>query len=192
MQEALQWSALPLKRNDLWVELGCAPGGTSQALLEAGQQVLGVDPAEVDPEVLADPHFTHLRRRSAEIPHKQLRGVQWLAADINAAPSYTLDAAEEVAHNEQANLRGMILTLKLSDWKLAATLPELVERVRGWGFRDVRTRQLAFNRQELCLVALRSRGQRRVRGSARRQTRPDQTRPDGAHPVPPPHLKSPS
>jgi len=173
MQESLHWSALPTSRGDRCVEIGCAPGGTSQALLEYGLEVLGVDPAEVAPEVLGNPHFTHVRRRSLDVPHKQLRGVKWLAADINATPSYTLDAAEQVVNNDQANVRGMILTLKLTDMKLAGELPQFIARVRSWGFHDVRTRQLAFNRQEICLVALRSRGQRRVQRGARRRLRPD-------------------
>ena len=173
MQEALQWSALPIARGDFCVELGCSPGGASQALLEQGLRVLGVDPAEVDPDVLANERFTHLRRRSTEVRRKQLQGVQWLAADMNVAPNYTLDAVEEIVASEHTNIRGMILTLKLADWKLAGELPKFVERVRGWGYRDVRTRQLAFNRQEICLVALRSRGQRRVKRNTRRRYRRD-------------------
>ena len=185
MQEALQWSALPLARGDLCVELGCAPGGAAQALLDAGLQVLGIDPAEVADEVLADPRFTHIRRRSSEVARKQLRSVQWLAADMNVAPSYTLDSVEQIVSNDLTNIRGMVLTLKLADWKLARDLPQWVERVRNWGYRDIRTRQLAFNRQEFCLVALRSRGQRRVRRGARRKLRAD-----GAHASTPgsPHL----
>jgi len=184
MQEALHWSALPVTRGDLCVELGCAPGGASQALLEYGLEVLGVDPAEVASELLEHPHFTHIRRRSLEVPHKQLRGVQWLAVDINAVPSYTLDAAEQIVTNDLTNIRGMILTLKLTDWKLAEDLPQLIERVRSWGYRDVRTRQLAFNRQEISLVALRSRGQRRVQRNSRRRVRHDTahaSKPSGPH-----------
>lgn len=173
MQEALYWSALPVARGDLCVELGCAPGGATQALIEYGLRVLGVDPAEVDEEVLADPHFTHIRRRSIEVSHKLLKGVEWLAADMNVAPSFTLDAVEEVVGMRETNIRGMILTLKLADWKLATQLPEFIERVRSWGYLDVRTRQLAFNRQELCLVALRSRGQRRMQRHRRRTVRGD-------------------
>ncbi len=184
MQESLNWSALPSARGDLCVELGCAPGGASQALLEYGLEILGVDPAEVDAEVLAHPHFTHVRRRSHDVPHKQLRNVKWLAVDINATPTYTLDAVEQVVRNDQTNIRGMILTLKLTDLKLAKGLPQFIERVRNWGFRDVRTRQLAFNRQEICLVALRSRGQRRVQRGSRRRLRPDNAHaniPSGPH-----------
>ncbi|HEX2474128.1 MAG TPA: SAM-dependent methyltransferase, partial [Lacipirellulaceae bacterium] len=51
MEEAIQWSALPLAAGDECVEIGCAPGGASQALLDRGLFVTGIDPADVDPAV---------------------------------------------------------------------------------------------------------------------------------------------
>jgi len=184
MEEALDWSALPIARGNLCVELGCAPGGAAQALLDRGLSVLGVDPAEVDPEVEAHPRFLHIRRRSLDVPRRQYLGVQWLAADMNVAPAYTLDAVESIVKHEETAIRGLLLTLKLADWKLAEELPKYVERVRSWGYRDVRTRQLAFNRQEICLVALRNRSQRRVRRHSRRHLRSDAAhtgKPAGPH-----------
>ncbi len=175
MLEALEWSALPMSRGDVCIELGCAPGGASQALLDSGLKVIGIDPAEVEPVVLEHPHFTHIRRRCTEVPRKQLKGVRWLAADMSVTPTYTLDAVEAMVKHADASIRGMVLTLKLSDWKLVEGLSACLERIRGWGYRDIRVRQLAFNRQEICVVALRSRGQRRVvRRSGRRRY-------DGAH-----------
>ena len=47
-------------------------------------------------------------------------------------------------------------------------LPEFVERVRGWGYRDVRTRQLVTGGQEVCLVALRRKALRRLAASTAR------------------------
>jgi len=181
MTEAIAWSALPAQRDDLCIELGCAPGGAAQALLEHGLRVIGVDPAEIDPEVLAHPNFQHLRRRSMEVPQKALRGVRWLAIDMNAAPAYTLDAAEAVVTSKTARIRGMILTLKLADWKLAAELPNFIKRVASWGYRDVRVRQLATSRQEVCLVALRSRGQRRVQRGSRQRRRTDAAHASGSN-----------
>ena len=52
MEEAIQWSVFPLSRDDEIVEIGCAPGGASQALLQRGLFVTGIDPAEVRAEVL--------------------------------------------------------------------------------------------------------------------------------------------
>ena len=187
MQEALHWSALPTQQGDVCVELGCAPGGASQALLDAGLQVVGVDPAAVDPEVETHPRFLHVRRRTRELPHRQLRGARWLTADMNVAPAYTLDAVEEIVMNGESSIRGILLTLKLADLRLADKLPEFVARVKSWGYQDVRTRQLAFNRQELCLVALRSRGQRRMFRKPRRRSRHDVTH---ASRPPAPHFPS--
>ncbi|RIK79186.1 MAG: SAM-dependent methyltransferase [Planctomycetota bacterium] len=184
MAEALAWSSLPMARGERIVELGCAPGGASQALLDAGLEVVGVDPAEVADVVADHPRFTHVRARAIEISRKAFRGVHWLAADMNVAPLYTLDAVEAVVTHPGVSIRGMILTLKLPDWQLAAQLPQFADRVRQWGYRDVRLRQLAFNRQEVCLAALRSRGQRRVLRSPARQQR----RIDSAHKgIKPPH-----
>ena len=52
------------------------------------------------------------------------------------------------------SVRGLLLTLKLTTWSLAAKLPEWVLRVRGWGYNIVRARQLVHNRQEVCVAAL--------------------------------------
>jgi 23S rRNA (cytidine2498-2'-O)-methyltransferase len=188
MTEAMMWSALPMMRGDRIVELGCAPGGASQALLDAGMAVIGVDPAEVDPAVLEHPRFTHVRRRTHETPHGVYRDARWLAADMNVAPQYTLDAAEAAVKTAGASIRGLLLTLKLPEWELFDELPSYMDRIRGWGYRDVRVRQLAFNRQEVCVAALRSRGQRRVlrRGANRRLRR------DGPHEgAPAPHAANP-
>lgn len=178
MAEALEWSALPVTRGDVCVELGCAPGGAAQALLDRGLFVVGVDPAAVEPEVAEHPRFLHVRRRSVAVTKREIARARWLAADMNVAPEYTLDAVEDIVLHKTASIRGMVLTLKLIDWSLAGEIGRYVERVRSWGYRDVRTRQLAFNRQEFCLVALRSRGQRRVkRGGGRRRLRYDEPHP---------------
>ena len=83
--------------------------------------------------------------------------------DINVAPAYTLDMVESIARHPQVHLQGVLMMLKLLDWQLAADIPQWLERVRSWGFRDARARQLQFNRQEICIAAsrVRRRGQRR-------------------------------
>jgi 23S rRNA (cytidine2498-2'-O)-methyltransferase len=162
MQEAIAWSDLPLAPGDECVEIGCAPGGASQALLERGLFVTGIDPADVDPAVLAHPRFRHLKKRGTDVRRKEFEGVRWLVADMNIAPDATLDEVEAIVTHPELSIRGMILTLKFSDWSASAKLPELAARVRGWGYRDVRTRQLVTGGQEVCLVALRRKALRRL------------------------------
>jgi 23S rRNA (cytidine2498-2'-O)-methyltransferase len=162
MEEAIQWSGLPLAAGDECVEIGCAPGGASQALLDRGLFVTGIDPADVDPVVLLHPRFRHLKKRGKDVRRHEFAGVRWLAADVNIAPQATLDEIEPIVTHPGVTIRGMIITLKLSEWSLADRLPEFVQRVRSWGFRDVRTRQLVMGGQEVCLVALRRKALRRI------------------------------
>jgi 23S rRNA (cytidine2498-2'-O)-methyltransferase len=188
--EAMTWASLPMTQGDRIIELGSAPGGASQAMLEAGLEVIGVDPAAMDEEVLAHPRFTHVRARSVEASRKAFRHVQWLAADMNVAPQFTLDAVESIVTHAGIHIRGMLLTLKLPEWQLAEELPAYVERVRSWGYKDVRLRQLAFNRQEICLAALRSRGQRRMLRAGGRQHQQSRRRQDAPHAsTPAPHIE---
>lgn len=156
MREALAWAQFPFEQDQQAVEIGCAPGGASQALLEAGLLVTGIDPAVVDPRVANDPRFKHVRKRGADVQRREFRKTRWLTADMNVAPQYTLDTIEAIVTHPEVEIRGLLLTLKLLDWDLAAMLPEYLDRVRGWGYRDVRARQLQFNRQEICVAALHS------------------------------------
>lgn len=168
MNEALLWSGFPITSGDRCVEIGSAPGGACQALLDRGLLVTGIDPAEMHPEVAAHPHFTHLRARGADLKRREFRGVKWLIVDSNVAPSHTLDTVEHIVTHRQVNVRGLLLTLKLLEWELAEAIPAYLERIRGWGYEYVRARQLAFNRQEICVAALRRRAWRRTpRGKTR-------------------------
>jgi 23S rRNA (cytidine2498-2'-O)-methyltransferase len=156
MEEGLRWSSLPIPPSSRVVELGSAPGGASQALLSHGFIVVGVDPAEMDPRVLANPNFTHLRRRAAEVRRREFRRVHWLTADMNVAPAYTLDAVEAIVTHPEVNIRGMLITLKLFQWQMASEIPTHLDRVRSWGYNLVSARQLQHDRQEICLAALAS------------------------------------
>ncbi len=156
MHQMLAWAHLPIERGQRVVELGCAPGGASQALLEHGLLVMGVDPAQVDPQLLADPNFTHVQKRAADVRRREFRGIPWLAADMNVAPDTTLESVEAIVTHESVNVRGLLLTLKLLDWKMADAVPEYLDRIRGWGYGNVRARQLAHHRQEIGVAALRS------------------------------------
>ncbi|HEX4128549.1 MAG TPA: SAM-dependent methyltransferase [Pirellulales bacterium] len=155
MDEALRWSGLPVRRGQTVAEIGCAPGGSCQSLLERGLIVTGIDPAVVDERLLAHPRFTHIRKRGSEVPRRMFAATRWLAADMNVAPEYTLDTVEAIVTHRQVRIRGLLLTLKLPDWSLAAEVPKYLDRIRSWGFAKVRARQLQHNRQEICVAALR-------------------------------------
>ncbi len=153
LKEAILWAGLPVSKGDVCAELGSAPGGSCQLLLEMGAKVIAIDPAELESDVLEHPNLTHIRRRGHEVKRRDFRDVRWLFADISMVPNYTLDTVSEIVAHESVDIKGMALTLKLSNWEMLASVPKWVQRVKDLGFKHVRTRQLAFNRQEICLVA---------------------------------------
>jgi 23S rRNA (cytidine2498-2'-O)-methyltransferase len=168
MREALAWSRLPVNRGDTVAEIGSAPGGASQALLRRGFKVIGIDPAAMDERVLGHPKFTHIQKRGHEVRRREFRGVRWLAADINVAPQYTLDTVEGIVTHPSLKIEGLLLTLKLLEWKLADEVPAYLHRIRSWGYEQVAARQLSHNRQEICIAATRGIEPRRRRGAERR------------------------
>lgn len=167
LAEALRWSQLPMVKGDLCAEIGSAPGGAAQLLLERGMYVLGVDPAEMDELVLGDEKFAHIRARASDVKRSEFASVRWLFADAIVDPKYTLDLVDEIVTHEETHIRGLVLTLKLADWELASEISKYVDRVRSWGFKYVKARQLAFNRQEICVCALKHRNMRRFKPKSR-------------------------
>ena len=136
MWAALQWSGISIAPGDRCVELGSAPGGASQALLDRGVQVTGIDPAEMDETVLAHPDFTHLRMRGAELKRRAFRAFRWLVADANVAPKHTLDTVEQIVTYPGVPIRGLLLTLKLLQWNLAEQVPAWTDRNQLIGTRS--------------------------------------------------------
>ncbi len=161
--EALLWSGIHIQAGDVCMEIGSSPGGGCQLLLEKGAKVIAVDPAELDPQIAEHENLTHFRCRGRELRKRELKDVRWLISDMNVTPNYTLDTVTDLVSNQHARrIRGLILTLKLSDLKLAGEIPKWKQRVKSLGFSIVKTRQLAFNRREFCLIAIRDRFAQRV------------------------------
>ena len=146
---------MPVRPGDKVVEIGSAPGGSCQRLLDIGLEVTGVDPAEMDPLLLEHPRFEHWRSKAAGMKRKLYGRFKWLTADANVAPNYTLEVVEDIVTYPTSRFQGLLLTFKLSSYDMLEQIDASVERIRSWGFSDVRVRQLASNRRECCVAALR-------------------------------------
>lgn len=152
LDEAIRVFGIPLVRGQRAIELGASPGGACQRLLEAGLDVVGVDPALVDPVVASRPRFTQWRMRARDVPLDKFRGCDWLVADMNIDPKSTLAALGRGATARGVKLSGIIATLKIPDWSRAAELAGWLDTIRSWGF-EPRARQLATSGREVCVVA---------------------------------------
>jgi 23S rRNA (cytidine2498-2'-O)-methyltransferase len=161
LDEALETFAIELAPGQRAVELGCAPGGACQRLLEAGLNVVGVDPAMVDPRVAEHPRFEQWRMRARDVRLRSFRGFDWVVADMNIDPKSTLESIGRVVTAPGARPAGIIATLKLPDWSRAAELPGWLDQFRSWGFTP-RARQLSTGGREVCVAAVRTPGRRHV------------------------------
>jgi 23S rRNA (cytidine2498-2'-O)-methyltransferase len=161
LEEAILWSGITLKEDDIAVEIGSAPGGASFALLERGLRVIGIDPGEMSSEVLkfGSDRFVHIAKPAAMVERDELPDdVQWILLDMNVAPNISLNTVERIAPAFEESLLGVILTLKINEWKFADEIPKLLRRVEKLGMVRIRSGQLAANKQEICVVGLTRKG----------------------------------
>ncbi|MDE0935172.1 MAG: hypothetical protein OSA89_04595, partial [Mariniblastus sp.] len=154
LSEALLWSGITIQPGDVCAEIGSAPGGACQLLLEKGAQVIGIDPAEMETGILENKNFVHIRKRGTDVKRREFRNTKWLLSDLNADPKFSIETVAEIVNHPLVDVKGIILTLKFSEWKNTTSIPELMRDVKALGFQVVKARQLAFNRREFCLVAV--------------------------------------
>jgi len=152
LDEALAVFALVPATGERAIELGSAPGGACQRLLEAGLDVVGIDPAEMDPPVAGHPRFTHWRMRARDVKQRAFRGCDWLLTDMNIDPRSTLEALGRIVTTPGVRPRGIVATLKIPDWSRAAELPDWLDAFRGWGY-EPQARQLSSGGREVCVAA---------------------------------------
>ncbi|MFM8734248.1 MAG: SAM-dependent methyltransferase [Pirellulales bacterium] len=170
LDEAIASFGLPLSAGERAIELGAAPGGACQRLLEAGLDVVGVDAALVDRGVAAHPRFTQWRMRARDVPLRRFQGCDWLLTDMNIDPRSTMEALGRVATAPGVRLRGIVATLKLPDWSRAGEVSEWLDAFRDWGYEPI-ARQLSTGGREVCVVALRAERCGRISRSSRAATR---------------------
>jgi len=161
IEEAVLWSGAQLRRGDVAVEIGSAPGGAAYALLQRGIHVVGIDPAEMDPKLLTTPtaRYEHIKKSVGSVLREELPGqIQWLLLDMNVEPKVALGSIDRLATRMVDSLLGMFLTVKLNRWDLAEEIPSMVAHFKAMGMARVRATQLPGHRQEFLLYGVTRRG----------------------------------
>lgn len=152
LDEAVAIFGIDFQPGERACEIGASPGGSCQRLLEAGLEVVGIDPAAIDPRVADHERFTHWRMRSRDVKLRGYRGFHWIVSDMNIDPSSTLEAVERIVAAPGVRPRGIIATFKLPDWSRAGELSGWLDRLRALGFPPL-ARQLSTGGREVCVVA---------------------------------------
>lgn len=150
--EAIVWSGFDVQPGDLAVEIGSAPGGACGRLLELGCNVIGIDPAEMDPRIAQHPRFRHIQARGGDLPRREFRGAKWMLVDSNVKPDQTLVTVGNIVTNRQSDFRGLLITLKIGDYESVASIDRWRNTVASWKPEKIEIRQLARNKCEVCFA----------------------------------------
>lgn len=160
LHEAIERFELDPRAGERALEIGAAPGGAAFLLLERGLEVVGVDPNEMDARVAGHRRFAHVRTPSTQLLPEEIAGpFHWLLVDVNVPPGTALRGALPFVQAHAATLKGVVFTLKLKQWALAAEIPDWLRRLEraapGLSFTAT---SLWSHGQELCAVGRRRRG----------------------------------
>lgn len=151
--EAYEAFDLPFDHQETVLELGSAPGGASLFLLQQDLKVLGVDPADMDQQVLKHINFKHIRKPFEILSEKDFKtSVDWIVSDINLPPTVVLKEVFRMLTFLEP--RGLILTLKMNEMKHLEVIATIREQMRKQGFKKVELKYLPSHKKEICLYAL--------------------------------------
>jgi 23S rRNA C2498 (ribose-2'-O)-methylase RlmM len=153
--EAYEAFDLPFDHQERVLELGSAPGGASQFLLEQDLRVMGVDPADMDPRITKNFNFKHIRRPFETLSENDFKeDVDWIVSDINLPPTVVLKEVWRLLTFLEP--RGLILTLKMNESKHLEVVATIREKMRSNGFNKVELKYLPSHKKEICLLAMRN------------------------------------
>jgi len=125
------------------------------AMLDRKLQVCSIDPRPVVlPERLSQAPFLQHYSLVERLPRDQFPAkVDWIVVDMGVSAPIAVHALSKVVPMYRHSLKGMLITLKLNEWELAERIPDLLEKIRGFGFRQVESACLPAFRQEIGVVA---------------------------------------
>lgn len=155
MAETYEAFDLPFDHQETILELGSAPGGASLFLLEQDLKVLGVDPGEMDPQILKHYDFKHIKKPFENLSESDFKNsVDWIISDINLPPTVVLREIFRLLTFLEP--RGIIVNLKLNDLKHLEIVATIREQMKRQGFSKVELKYLPSHRKEIALIALHS------------------------------------
>ncbi len=157
LEEMIRWSGLTPQKGESALEIGCAPGGATMALLDRGLRVCSVDPLPIVlPERLSQAPFHQHRCLIEKLPRQRFpAAVDWIVVDMGLSAPMAVHHLACIVPRYRRHLQGMFVTLKLNEWALAERIPDLLEKIAALGFASVEAASLPAFRQEIGVVARR-------------------------------------
>jgi 23S rRNA (cytidine2498-2'-O)-methyltransferase len=165
IEEAIRFFDLKFTPQDVVVELGCAPGGVVLSLLNRDVSVIGVDPAEMAPVVMASAvherryvpsdqaWFYHCKKPAALAGKRDLgTDVTWFMSDMNQSPAVVLKECQRFCKMARS-ITGVLITLKLTSVEDVVEKERWFKSLREMGFNKIRLQQFSVHHKEFALLA---------------------------------------
>lgn len=131
------------------LDLGAAPGGWTQVLLEQGLQVTAIDPAPLDPQVAGRPGLTYRRLDAKELTPGPRPAYDLLTCDMNWDPLATARLVARLAPCLRPGGQGVLTVKLLGSVPPARLLKQVTGLLTRGGWQVVRFKQLYHNRDEV-------------------------------------------
>ncbi len=137
------------------LEIGSAPGGASLFLLQQNLCVIGIDPGEMHPSIIAHDNFKHLKKSVHDVGTNDLStAFDLLAVDTNLPPLVSMREALRLAEFSKQQLKELFLTIKLPSPRLVRGLAKYQRQLGQMGLRS-RFIQLPSHHREILLYGYR-------------------------------------
>jgi hypothetical protein len=143
--------------DEVFLDIGCAPGGCAYYLLEHGYRVIGVDVTDVDTDLKEKfkEGFLHLREPINEINVKHLKGlppIDWVVSDIDLAGREVLPLLAKLI-SKLDECQGLFFHVRVDDSFELAELENIKKTIQDIGFGHIKTSLLPSDGKEFCLFA---------------------------------------
>ncbi|MBO7746035.1 SAM-dependent methyltransferase [Paenibacillus sp. MWE-103] len=130
------------------LDIGAAPGGWTQLLLERGLRVTSIDPAELHPKLDGYPRLTALKKNASDVTFAP-GSFDLLVCDMSWSP---MQMAKLVLEKTDALREGAaaVITIKLMHKKPLQTIRDVVAKLET-AFELRKAKQLFHNRDEMTI-----------------------------------------
>lgn len=154
-KEAISLSERKLEKDDIILELGSAPGGTTYYFLQKGLKVTGIDNAQMSEICANDKNFVHVRYPVEHVQKVDIGEVPYtlMFVDINVDPQFVMYEVERLFGMVNSKFKALYFTMKLTHKFTPDKIPYMIERAQRLGFKKVYTKQIPSNKSEFLMYA---------------------------------------
>lgn len=144
-----------ISRDEVFLDIGCAPGGSTYYLLKKGLRVIGVDSLEMDPIIATDfpDKFLMLNRDYKDLKPKHFKGlppIHWLVFDVDDNGIEALESLLPLMENLKECM-GIFMNVRVTKDFQIKDLDQMRKMGNEHGFPISRASVLPSLDKEVCL-----------------------------------------